>query len=173
MKQVRVLRLIASLVLLVPSGALGFVPAQVIHEMVGEMLPELSPEMRITLHLDCIFYEEGPYCPGHWRCEPLPGYRVQGRPSCPHRSGRALLEATSSSPFNDKDPSQPGSVTLNFHDGGSCRLDGRIPYIFVHNAYVPGMFGHYSCVDASGNETARGVFGFRARVVGKPFFNFH
>jgi len=171
LKRVRVL-LIASLVLLVPSGALGFAPAHVIHEMVGQMLPVLAPDMRITLHLDCIFYEEGPYCPGRWHCKPLPIDRVRGRPSCLHRSGRATLEATPG-PVNDGDPSQSGFVTLNFHDWGSCRLDGRVPYLFTYDVEVPGMFGHYRCVDASGVETARGLFGFRARLVGKPFYNFN
>jgi hypothetical protein len=67
-------------------------------------------------------------------------------------------------------PNRAGFVTLHFADGGTCRLDGALPYFFASE--VPGMFGRYRCVDPAGVEVDEGVFGFRATQVGAPFWNF-
>jgi hypothetical protein len=70
----------------------------------------------------------------------------------------------------DGDPSLPGALTIAFRDGGSCQLDGTVPYLFGGD--VPGMFGHYRCDDAAGGEVEQGVFGFRTTSQNKPFYNF-
>jgi hypothetical protein len=64
-----------------------------------------------------------------------------------------------------------GALTIAFRDGGSCQLDGTVPYLFGGD--VPGMFGHYRCDDAAGGEVEQGVFGFRTTSRNKPFCNYN
>ena len=159
-------RLVGVLSLLVATEARGFAPAHRIHEMAGRMRGRR--EVAITLKVDCVFYEEGPICEGSWRCRSVALDRRPGEPACRHRRGRAILESYGGEDFTS--PNRAGFVTLHFADGGTCRLDGALPYFFT--AEVPGMFGRYRCVDPAGVEVDQGVFGFRATQIGAPFRSF-
>jgi hypothetical protein len=162
-------RVAVALTLLIPLEASAFAPAHVVHGMVGQMRPAAGPNVRITLRVDCVFYEDSPECSGTWRCESLPG-EPNG---CRHRQGRAFLDIRSTEarcPI-DGDPCVPASLMITFPDGTSCQLAGTVPYLF--GGAIPGISGQYVCRDGDGLETERGVLGVRTRSIGKPFRVFH
>jgi hypothetical protein len=150
------------------TAALGFAPAHVVHRMVGRALPNMAvAESVVSMRLDCVFYEEGPTCTGRWQCKPAPGDRRMPSASCPREKGAVVLEMGPQTRSDDL--SHDASFSLEFSNGTGCSFRGTVPFSFGE---VPAMAGRYECFDAAGLGIEQGLFGIRAREIGKPFHRF-
>jgi hypothetical protein len=156
------------LLLCIATPALGFAPAHVMHEMVGRVLPNAAVgEGIVSMRLDCVFYEEGPTCSGRWQCKRAPGERGAPSATCPRARGRAVLQMDAL--LRDDHLSHDAELSLRFSDGTSCSFVGTVPFSF---GQVPAVAGRYECHDAAGLIVEQGLFGIRAREIGKPVHRF-
>jgi hypothetical protein len=162
--------LFAGYVLIAAEPTLAAPPPHATHEMTGQLRATNGSGARIALRLDCLFYDEGDIsCTGRLRCRTLidlgDGVAMPRSRACDRAS--AVLDTDHPYPSTDGFPSTPGSMTVELGSGGECSFKGTVPYVF--DLEVAGMFGHYECVDQNHMPTETGVFGFRARSIGKPF----
>jgi hypothetical protein len=158
---------LTSLLLLIAAPTFAFAPAHVVHEMVGQMLPNAYDDGIVTMRVDCVFYEEGPTCTGRWRCKRAPGAGREPSPSCRHGQARVVLDMDAL--VRDDHLSHDATLSLSFSDGASCSFVGTVPFSF---GQVPAVSGQYERRDAGGGAIEQGLFGFRARSIGQPFHRF-
>jgi hypothetical protein len=148
------------------AGALP--PPHVAHRLAGGIWPDTVAQGTLTLTLDCIMYGSGydgdaDTCGGRLRCD--------GR-GCPVVSGSVLLEAFLPHHVGRPlDPSWSGKMTLHRADGSQCTFTGTIPY--RQGFEIPAFAGRYECAAGDGTPLGGGLFGVRARFVGKPYTNFN
>ena len=158
----------AALLLALATPALGFAPAQVVHQMVGRALPNTAvAESVVSMRLVCVFYEEGPTCTGRWQCKRAPGDHGTPSACCRRAKGPVVLEMDAHA--REDQLSHDASFSLEFSDGTSCTFRGTVPFSF---GQVPAVAGRYECLDAAGLGIEQGLFGIRAREIGKPFRRF-
>ena len=159
--------LLAVLPVLFATGAFAFVPAEIMHEMVGRMLAIGYGDGVgvVSMKVNCVFYEDGPICRGSWRCRAALGDR--GTPICGRAKGRAQLEMDDVARADLL--SHDARLSVRFPDGAECAFRGTVPFSF---GVIPAVSGEYDCRDAAGTLTEQGLFGFRARSIGKRIYRF-
>ena len=157
---------LAVLSVLLATRAFAFAPAEIVHDMVGRMLLSSGYGAGVvSMRVNCVFYEGGPICRGSWHCRAAPADR--GTPICDRARGRAQLEMDDAARADHL--SHDAGVSVFFPDGAECAFRGTVPFSF---GAIPAVSGEYACHDAAGTLIEQGLFGFRARSIGKWIYRY-
>jgi ABC-type multidrug transport system ATPase subunit len=139
----------------------------VVHEMVGRMLPVGFGDAVVSMKVDCVFYEERADLHGLVAIARL---RPASRRTRSAAAPRAERSSRMDSRARDDHLSHDARLSVSFPDGADMRVQGD-GAVLVRTG--PRGVGHVRVLRRrQARRIEQGLFGFRARSIGKPFHRF-